>query len=104
MPKNVKYESPETLNLRVFMVLIVSFLVWDLTAAYVGLTVLVIGINIIAMTSPSVYTNIDDLIQKTESTLSPITEKTTWKTIRPIVYLTLATAISVLSYLTVVAF
>lgn len=103
MPKNVKYESPEMLNIKVFTVLILSFMLWDITFAYIGLASLTLGLNAVAMSSPKIHTEIDELIYSVEDTISPIVQEELWKKFRSVAYLLFVTGLSVSSYLAVVS-
>lgn len=102
MPENTKYERPEMLDIKVFTVLTLSFIVWDATFAYMGLASLTLGLNAVAMSSPRIHVEIDRLIYSVEDMISPIVQEESWRRFRSLVYLLLVTGLSASSYLAVV--
>lgn len=90
------------LDVKVFMVLILSFSIWDLTMPYIGLASLILGLDAVAMTSPVAHSWIDKKVHQIENTLRPITKSRSWKKYRSILYLMFITSVSMVSYLLIV--
>lgn len=98
MTKTLNYGQDRSADFAYLTTLILGFVTWDLLTIHFGFLVLAFGINYTFISSERNQRRIDSFIKKTENRISFITQKQRWKQVRPVLYLGLATALSVLAY------
>lgn len=102
MTKTLNYGVDRSSDLALLTTLIVGFMAWDMLSVHFSIIVFAFGMNYTFISAPRYQNKIDSHVNKFEERAEFITGNRTWKTVRPLIYLGLTIAISLLAYLVAV--